>query len=232
MSLWRGASLLSESARSATRRKVDVVGMALLVVAVGAIALAIVESESPAWTRTRAGGRRGTGVIALVAFVVWAKSVREPLVDLGLFRHRTYSAVNAATLSFGIAFAMMFFAFFFYMSNVWHYSQARAGLAIAPGPLMVIPVAIVTGRLAGRYGHRPFLVGGALLYAAAGLWFLLVPGVEPVVRVALAARPLPQRGERRAGAAVACRAQRSASCRRSTTRSAAPSTRRRARSAR
>ena len=94
--------------------------------------------------------------------------MREPLVDLGLFRHRTYSAVNAATLTFGIAFAMMFFAFFFYMGNVWHYSQARAGLAIAPGPLTVIPVAMLTGRLAGRFGHRPFLVGGALLYAAAG----------------------------------------------------------------
>jgi EmrB/QacA subfamily drug resistance transporter len=179
LSLWRGAALLSESARPATRRKVDVVGMALLIVAVGAIALAIVESESPAWTRAQLAAAAGTGVIALVAFIVWARSVREPLVDLGLFRHRTYSAVNAATLSFGIAFAMMFFAFFFYMTNVWHYSQARAGLAIAPGPLMVIPVAIVTGRLAGRYGHRPFLVGGALLYAAAGLWFMLVPGAEP-----------------------------------------------------
>src|SRR6185436_16611405 len=93
--------------------------------------------------------------------------------------HRTYSAVNAATLSFGIAFAMMFFAFFFYTTNVWHYSQALAGLAIVPGPLMVIPVAIITGRLAGRFGHRPFLVGGALLYASAGLWFLLIPGTEP-----------------------------------------------------
>jgi len=179
LSLWRGAALLSESARAATRRKVDVGGMALLVVAVGAIALAIVESESPAWTRVQLAAATGTGVIALVAFVVWARSVREPLVDLGLFQHRTYSAVNAATLSFGIAFAMMFFSFFFYMSNVWHYSQARAGLAIVPGPLMVIPVAIITGRLAGRYGHRPFLVGGALLYAVAGLWFMLVPGAEP-----------------------------------------------------
>ena len=179
LSLWRGAVLLQDSARAGTRRKVDVVGMALLVVAVGAIALAIVESESPAWTRTQLAAAAATGVIALVAFVAWAKNVREPLVDLGLFRHRTYSAVNAATLSFGIAFAMMFFTFFFYMSNVWHYSQAQAGLAIAPGPLLVIPVAVLTGRLAGRYGHRPFLVGGALLYAMAGLWFMLVPGTEP-----------------------------------------------------
>jgi EmrB/QacA subfamily drug resistance transporter len=179
ISLWRGAYLLNASPRTAARRKVDVVGMALLIVAVGAITLAIVEAESPAWTRVRLAGAAATGVIALVAFVVWASRVREPLVDLRLFRHRTYSAVNAATLSFGIAFAMMFFTFFFYMGNVWHYSQALAGLAIVPGPLTVIPVAIVTGRLAGRYGHKPFLVGGSLLYAAAGAWFLLVPGGEP-----------------------------------------------------
>jgi len=179
ISLWRGARLLSESARSSTRRRVDWVGMALLIVGVGAVALAIVESDSPAWTRTDLAATALTGAIALIAFVVWARRVTDPLVDLSLFRHRTYRAVNAATLSFGIAFAMMFFAFFFYMGNVWHYGQALAGLAIAPGPLMVIPVAIVTGRLAGRYGHRPFLVGGSLLYAVAGLWFLLVPGTEP-----------------------------------------------------
>jgi len=179
LSLWFGASLLTESARSSHRRKVDLVGMALLIVAVGAVALAIVESESPAWSRGQLTAAALTGAIALVAFVAWARTVREPLVDLGLFRNPTYSAVNAATLSFGIAFAMMFFTFFFYMSNVWHYSQAQAGLAIAPGPLMVIPVAILTGRLAGRFGHRPFLVGGALIYACAGLWFMLVPGLEP-----------------------------------------------------
>jgi EmrB/QacA subfamily drug resistance transporter len=179
LSLWFGASLLDESARSTVRRKIDVVGMALLVVAVGAIALAIVELESPAWTRVQLAAAAATGAIAFVAFIVWARSVAAPLVDLGLFRHRTYSAVNAATLSFGIAFAMMFFTFFFYMGNVWHYSPARAGLAVVPGPLTVIPVAILTGRLAGRYGHRPFLVGGALLYAVAGLWFMTVPGLQP-----------------------------------------------------
>jgi MFS family permease len=152
--------------------------MALLVVAVGAIALAIVEADAPDWTRTEITAVATTGAVALMAFIAWATRVREPLVDLALFRNPTYAAANAATLTFGIAFAMMFFAFFFYMANVWHYGLARAGIAIAPGPLTVIPVAILTGRLAGRFGHRPFLVGGSLLYAAAGLWFLLVPGSQ------------------------------------------------------
>lgn len=179
VSLWRGASLLTESAPATTRRRVDVVGMALLIVAVGALALAIVQANSPHWPRTDLIAVAVTGVLALAAFVAWARKASAPLVDLGLFRNRTYSAVNLATLSFGIAFSMMFFTFFLYMTGVWHYSLPRAGLAITPGPLMVMPVAIVTGRLAGRLGHRPFLIGGALFFAACGLWFWLVPGMEP-----------------------------------------------------
>ena len=120
-----------------------------------------------------------TGVMASVAFVAWARRIPFPLVDLALFQHRTYRYVNLATLSFGTAFSMMFLTFFFYVMNIWHYSLPQAGLAVTPGPLLVMPTAIVTGRLASRLGHRRFLVGGSLLYALSGLWFLLVPGNEP-----------------------------------------------------
>ena len=179
ISLWFGARRLEESARAGHGKRIDGVGMALLIVAVGAIALAIVQAESPRWSRTEIAAVVATGIVALVGFVVWARSTPHPLVDLGLFRNATYSYVNVATLTFGTAFAMMFFTFFFYMQGVWHYSLPQAGLAVTPGPLLVIPTAIVTGRLAARLGHRPFLVGGSLLYACSGLWFLLVPGAEP-----------------------------------------------------
>lgn len=178
VSLWFGARLLREGRADAAPRRVDVPGMLLLILGVGAVALAIVQSESPHWSRSELGIAAGTGLVALAGFVAWARTARHPLVDLKLFREPTYRWANLATLSFGIAFAMMFFAFFFYMREVWHYSLPRAGLAITPGPLLVVPFAILTGRLAARLGHRPFLVGGSLLYAASGLWFLLVPGEQ------------------------------------------------------
>ena len=183
VSLWYGASILRETkpeqAREGARKRLDVPGMALVVVGVGALALSIVQSDAPHWQRSELLVAAATGAIALIAFVLWARKSADPLVDLGLFKHRTYTFVNLATLSFGIAFAMMFFGFFFYMTEIWHYSLPRAGLAITPGPLLVVVTAIITGRIAARTGHRPFLVGGALLYAASGLWFLLVPGVTP-----------------------------------------------------
>ena len=78
-----------------------------------------------------------------------------------------------------MAFSMMFFAFFSYMTTIWNYSLPLAGIAVTPGPLLVVPTAIISGRFAARLGHRPGLVIGSLVYAASGLWLALVPGVTP-----------------------------------------------------
>lgn len=177
--LWQSRSRIEEAVKPVQRRRVDVVGLLLLMAAVGAVALAIVESGSPAWSHGQIAAVAGAGLLAGVAFVLWARLHTAPLLDLSLFAHATYRYVNAATLAFGTAFSMMFLGFFFFMTGIWHYTLPQAGLAVTPGPLLVMPMAILTGRLAGRLGHRPFLVGGALLYACSGLWMLLVPGTEP-----------------------------------------------------
>ncbi|PLK50577.1 DHA2 family efflux MFS transporter permease subunit [Uliginosibacterium sp. TH139] len=177
--IWRGVTLLSEAKQPNKGRPLDLVGMGLLIVGIGALALSIVQAESPDWSRHELLEVAGLGLASIAGFIAWARFARAPLVDLSLFRNATYRYVNLASLSFGIAFSMMFFAFFFYMNAIWHYSLPLAGIAMAPGPLCVVPVAALSGRLAGRYGHRPLLVVGCLIYALSGLWFLLVPGTEP-----------------------------------------------------
>lgn len=178
-SIWRGATLLRESSQSATRRPLDLIGMSLLILGIGALALSIVQVESPEWSRHELLATAGIGLASIVGFVVWARVASAPLVDLALFNNTTYRYINLATFVFGIAFSMMFFAFFFYMNAIWNYPLALAGLAMAPGPLMVIPAAALSGRMASRHGHRPVLLAGCLIYAASGAWFLLVPGTEP-----------------------------------------------------
>lgn len=179
LSLFYGAKRLEEVKGEGKARRVDWLGVLMLIVSVGAIALAITQSESPDWSALEVTATAAIGLTVLCAFVAWQRVAPSPVVNLALFRNRTYSAVNLATLAFGTAFAMMFFGFFAYMTGIWHYSLPVAGMAITPGPLTVVPVAIITGRLAARFGHRPFLVAGALIYAAAGFWMLTVPGTEP-----------------------------------------------------
>lgn len=177
--LWRSAQRVQEAVKPSQPRRIDGVGLALLLIAVGAITLAIVESGEAHWSAATLAAVAGLGALSGLAFVAWARRRPDALIDLRLFQNHTYRSVNAATLVFGTAFSMMFLGFFFFMLGVWHYPLPQAGLAVTPGPLMVMPTAIITGRLAARLGHRRFLVGGSLLYAASSVWFLLVPGTEP-----------------------------------------------------
>jgi hypothetical protein len=60
---------------------------------------------------------------------------------------------------------------------VWHYSPVRAGLAIAPGPLMVLPFARwLAPRLAARLGGagRVAVIGCLVNAGAQLLWFFQI----------------------------------------------------------
>ena len=179
LALWRGRSRLAEWRDTDQVASLDLPGIGLLIGGVGAIAFGIVKSESLGWLSPGALGAVTAGALALCLFVAWARRTPNPVMDLSLFQERSYRYTNAATLTFGAAFAMMFFGFFFFTMQVWHYPLSLAGLAVTPGPLLVVPVAVVSGRLAARVGHRPLLVGGSLMYAAGGLWFYLRAGAEP-----------------------------------------------------
>ncbi|MCW5802430.1 MAG: MFS transporter [Deltaproteobacteria bacterium] len=177
--LYRAIATLAESRNPEAGAPLDLLGVLMLVAGVGAIAFGLVRSEAAGWTSPVVLGALAGGVATLAAFVAWARRVPAPAIDLSLFEHRTYRYVNLATLAFGVAFAMMFFSTFLFLTGVWGYSLSHAGIAAAPGPLLVIPASIVSGRFAARAGHRPLIVGGAFAFAAGALWSSIVPTTEP-----------------------------------------------------
>ena len=177
--LWRGAQLLDESRDLERGARIDWLGVLLLIVGVGAIALGLVRSEANGWTSPKVTIAIAGGLLAIGLFVVWAKHARSPAIDLSLFRDRTYRYINVAGLCFSVGFAMMFFQNFLFTTGIWHYSLSQAGLAASPGPLLVIPTAILCGRFAARAGHKWLLIGGNLISMLAAIWFSLVPGNDP-----------------------------------------------------
>ena len=211
--IWRGAHVLVESRDPGKGARVDVVGVGLLIAGVGALALGLVRSQELGWGDASVLGALVAGPLALGLFVAWARRAPSPAIDLSLFRDRTYRFVNLATLCFGAAFAIMFFSFFSFMVGFWHYSLSRAGVAVTPGPLLVIPTAIICGRIAARTGHRRLLVVGALVFAAAGVWFATVPGVEPHYVHAVAAGARARAASAPAWCCQRCPRPRSRTCR-------------------
>jgi EmrB/QacA subfamily drug resistance transporter len=178
-SLWRASTRLTDAPRSSASGRMDLPGLAMLIFGVSALTWTVVRTESQGWQSGQTWGGLGLGLFTLWMFTRWARHTPQPALDMRLFDNPSYRAVNLATLVFGIAFAMMFFGFFFFMTGIWHYSLPLAGLAITPGPLMVIPAAVIAGRIAAKAGHRPLLITGCALLALGGLWQSFIPGWQP-----------------------------------------------------
>ena len=80
------------------------------------------------------------------------------MLDLALFRNRTFSGANAAMLFVGLAMFGTFFYVSLYMQNVLGYSPVQAGASFLPMTLLIILIAPRAGALTDRVGSR-WLVG-------------------------------------------------------------------------
>lgn len=175
----RGRKGLAESINPATGGRLDLLGIALLISSAGLLTLAITQWNAWGWASLKTQAVIGVGLLLFVGLWVWVRNRAGAVLDLSLFESRNYRFVNLATFVFGVAFTAMFLGFFLFLTSVWDYSLLRAGLGITPGPLLVIPVAIISGKYANRFGYRALLIGGGICYALCGLWFFFMVSSTP-----------------------------------------------------
>ena len=102
-----------------------------------------------------------------------------PVIELELLRSRTFSGAFAASILYYAGFGAFVLSSVEFLTGVWHYSAVEAGLAIAPGPLMVLPFArLVAPRLAALLGGpgRVAVIGCFVNAAGAGAVAVADPG--------------------------------------------------------
>lgn len=172
-----GARTVRESSDPETRVP-SAIGVVLVAFAAGLLSYGVVESDRFGWTGGRTLAVLGAGVLLAVAFVAHQRRSPAPVLDLDLFRLPNFRWGNLAMLSFGVAFSAMFFGSILFLTEVWGWSILKAGFGVAPGPALVALVAPRAGVLAGRIGQRPILITGGLLYAAGGLYRVVMLGPD------------------------------------------------------
>jgi EmrB/QacA subfamily drug resistance transporter len=166
--------VVPESRDSASRGRPDLVGAVLLAAAVGLVALALVKAPGWGWDSAGFIGLLGASV-ACGAGMVWrSRRHHSPVIELELLHSRTFSGAFAASVLYYAGFGAFVLSAVEFLTGVWHYSAVDAGLAIAPGPLMVLPFArIVAPRLAVVLGGAGRVaVIGCLVNALAQLFWL------------------------------------------------------------
>jgi EmrB/QacA subfamily drug resistance transporter len=164
---WRRLPMLGGAARG---EGLDLIGIGLIVAGVSGLTYGIVQIESLGIVAPEVWATISAGAILFIGYGLWARGRRNAAIDIALFEDRTYTLVTLATFVFGIGFAMMFLTSFLFLLEVWGFGQGLTGLAVTPGPLVVILVAVTSGRLVTRVGHRTVIVTGGLVFAAGQLW--------------------------------------------------------------
>jgi len=145
---------------------VDAGGLMLVTGAAFGLVWGLVRSHAAGWGSAEVAGTLVAGAVCGVAFVAWERVAERPMVPLGLFRLRGFSAGNAAgSFLYASLYGSLFFAAQYFQTGRGDKPLA-AGLHLLAWTASVTVVAPLAGRLVNRVGARPLAVLGLALQAA------------------------------------------------------------------
>ncbi|NUR28893.1 MAG: MFS transporter, partial [Catenulispora sp.] len=156
----------------------DLFGAALLTAAIAVLALGLVKASTWGWTDARTLGCLAFAVVATVGFLMRSAGHPAPIVTLPLFRIRGFSAASAGLTLFSVAFAAALLGAILWIQDVWGWSAVRTGFAVAPGPLVVPPIAVRIGPVVARFGAGRVALAGSLAMVAGVLWWAVALDVH------------------------------------------------------
>jgi predicted MFS family arabinose efflux permease len=87
------------------------------------------------------------------------------MLDLSLFRNRTFAGANSVMLFVALAMFGVFFYVSLYVQQVLGYSPVQAGASFLPWTVLIIVLAPLAGRFSDRFGPRPFVSSGMVVLA-------------------------------------------------------------------
>ena len=163
--------LLIDESRDPTHERLDLPGLATSALGLFALTYGLIEANTYGWGSARIVGAFALAAVGLVAFVVLERRQRAPMLDLTLFRNRTYVGANLVVLLVALAMFGVFFFVSLYMQNVLGFSAVEAGAAFLPMTILIILVAPWAGRLSDRWGSRGLMTAGMLLVAGQLVYF-------------------------------------------------------------
>ncbi|MFF9145943.1 MFS transporter [Streptomyces sp. NPDC055051] len=170
------AGRLDES-KAPHRRRADVPGQVLFVIAMAALVYGLIEASARGWSDPVILASFVVAAVALAAFIAWELRSEEPMLPMGLFRNPVL--VVAGGVNFLGLFGLYgsIFLLTFYLQQVNGLSTTQAGVRFLALNVSIMVFSYVASVAAAKFGPKvPILIGS--LASAVGLFelSLLEPG--------------------------------------------------------
>ncbi|WP_433241432.1 MFS transporter [Streptosporangium sp. CA-135522] len=162
----------------AERPRLDIGGAVTLLAGMLLLVFTVSSAADAGWTSLRTIGGFALSGLLLVAFIVIERTVKEPLVRLGIFRNRSLVAANVSSaLLYGGAMGFQFLLAL-YLQNLHGWQPWQMALVLLPAGLMVVVIGPRLGTLMNRFGVTGVLLVGLVSFVPCYLLMLRI-GPEP-----------------------------------------------------
>ena len=150
--------------------RLDLAGLALSTLAIGALVFTIIEAPEVGWAAGRSLAGFAVAAAVFAVFVVWERHVTQPMLDVRLFRNLRFTAASGSvTVAFFALFGFIFMVtqYFQFLKG---YSPFGTGVRLLPVAFSVAGASIVGTKLAVRFGNKAVVATGLGAITLAFLW--------------------------------------------------------------
>ena len=187
--------------RKLSETRIDYTGLGFVALGLGTLQVILDKGQREDWFESHFIVVLSVISAASLIFVVfWEWHCKDPIIDLHLFRVRTFATANFLMFMLGFALLGTTLMLPLFMQTVLGYTAERSGLALMPGGFTIIVMLPLVGFLLSRYSPRWLMLFGlsvlslslfhmttfdlgidfrtvtmARVYQAVGLSFLFVP---------------------------------------------------------
>lgn len=156
---------IAETPKARTKHRPDLVGALVITGSLAALVLGVSRSGVWGWGNPRTATAIGVGLLGVAGFVARQRRHSEPIVDLTLFRSRSFTVASWSGLIFFGGYSAYNLNNVLFLRQAWSYSVIEAGLLAVIGPLTVALLSPLGGLLAKRFGFRLPAIAGSLVVA-------------------------------------------------------------------
>jgi len=171
LGLWLSLRFIPRDTPASNAERFDWAGAITWMSGLAALLLVLNRGHAWGWTSGLTLLLLVSAGLLLTAFVLLEQRLRSPMLDLGLFRSRSFSAATASAVLNYICVYAIVFLLPFYLIQSRGLSAAETGLLIASQSVMRAVASPTSGTLSDKIGSRlPAALGMAMM--ALGLFLL------------------------------------------------------------
>ena len=152
--------------RKLSETHIDYIGLGFVALGLGTLQVVLDKGQREDWFESHFILALTTiAVTALIFVIFWEWKQKDPIIDLHLFRDRTFGISNLLMFMLGFALLGSTLLLPLFSQTLLGYTAAQAGLALMPGGFAIILLLPLVGFLLSRYPPRWLLLFGLVVLA-------------------------------------------------------------------